>query len=723
MKSQVSIIIVHYHNSQVLFDCLNSINQNKSGISFEMIVVDNDETKTIKSELKRKFPSVIYLAAPGNLGYGAGINLGVSQAKAKYLYILNPDIIFTPTSLKPLVKYLDHHPKTAAVAPLLLKKNHSPYPVQGTQILTPLKAIFSLSFLNKLWPKNPFSQQYWINITNKSKPIPAPVLPGSAFLIRQTVFKKLNGFDQRFFLYFEESDLFKRLADKHYQSYILPQAKLVHLWAKSTPKTKTINRIFVQSRFFYLKKHFGLISALIAELFIRLSIPKLILALTLILAAFLRLSRLTELMVFISDQGRDYLAARDWLLGGTVPLVGIDSSVPWLKQGPLFIWLTALALKLGQFNPVTPAFFTAFIGILAVYFTYQLARKWFTQTSSLFSALIMATSALAVAHSRLAYHISPIPLLTAVFLLSLDQSLFWPCFWFSLLFQFELTTAPLILLIPINLWLKRQKPKLKSIALGTLGLAIPLLPKLIYDISHGWQQTLGFIAWLGYRTISFFGYSGRHTVSLASLKTVTLTIFAQWQHYLSWPSPKLALLIALVVLIILLLNFSRFPKPLLSFLIINLLAFYLHQAPSEAYFPVLFPVWAILIAWSAVNLKPKLVSYGLISLIIFINLYYLTTQDFASRYYGPSLTERLQLTRLITNLSPDQNIKLINPSPGPQFDSYLDNYRYLLWWQGATVSDKQASVYSIYQSPNADFIQPLNTTVYHLPSQKLIRYD
>ena len=246
MKPKVSIIIVHYKNKTVLKECLNSIKKNVK-VSHQVVVVDNDKN---------------------NIGFGAGCNKGAKTAKANYLFFLNPDTILLKNCLERLTKFLDTQPKVSAVAPILLNKEKKPYPIQGTNNLTPLRGIFALSFLNKYWSNNPISKSYWINVLNETKPIKVQVLPGSAFLIKRKVFQELNGFDENFFLYFEESDLFYRLTQKNHQLFILPQAKLVHLWGKSTPKSAKIKKIFNASRFYYFKKHFGLLKALLVELFV-----------------------------------------------------------------------------------------------------------------------------------------------------------------------------------------------------------------------------------------------------------------------------------------------------------------------------------------------------------------------------------------------------------------------------------------------------------------------
>ena len=741
MKPKVSIIILHYQVKSVLFNCLESLKRHQPKVSHEIIVVDNDEKKTLDKILKKKFPQIKYLKSPGNIGYGAGNNLGAKIAQGQYLFILNPDIIISPGSIDKLVSFLQSNKKATAVAPLLTNQKGKPYPFQGTSELTPIKAIFALSFINRLFPNNPLSRGYWLKPSSQGKPQPVETVPGSAFLIRKTAFKKVGQFDENMFLYFEENDLGNRLKNAGYQLYVLPQVKVIHHWAATTPDSPKIKKHFMKSRFYYFKKHYGRLWALIVEFFTRLSPAHLILTLILLLATWLRFYRLPELMTFIGDQGRDYLAARDMLLTGQWALVGIPSSVPWLHQGPFFIWLIALAMKLGQFNPLAPAILTSTLGVLTVYLTYTLSRYWFSKPASLTASLIMATAPLAVIHSRLAYHISPIPLFSLLFIFSVyfwakkQLQLFWPVLLWAILLQFELTTVPLILLIPLIYLRQKIKPTKKHLFSFILATTIPFLPKLIYDLTHGFKQTLGFVAWLGYRFLSFFGFSGRHTVSLTSLKQATATILTFFRRIIVGGNSRLDLtFIFIILLAVLWYGYKQRPtkKPwlknlklssfiLLTYILINLVALYFHQAPSEAYFPVFFPAWVLVTAWIVDSLKKPALMVLFILLSIY-NVQYLVSHNFVSASYGPTLKQKLAVTKFIKLQTQDKPFKLIN-HPSNIHASHLDNYRYLLWWLGSPENPQAKKAYTIYDGPVANFTPPAGVTIYHFDNIKLIKHD
>lgn len=269
-KFKVSIIIVNYSAHHELFNCLKSL----SGLpSLEIIVIDNDETPVIKPKLDQNFPQVRYFMSAGNIGFGAGCNLGATKARGHYLFFLNPDTRVLAGTIQALTSYLDSQQQVAVVGPLLLNASQKPYPWVGTAKLTPLQGLFALSFINHLWPNNPVSAAYWVHTAKLSTPIQVGVIPGTALMIRQNIFHQVGGFDPRFFLYFEESDLCYRVTKLNQQIVLVPKAKVVHYWGKSGSDPAKLNKIFQASRYYYFRKHFGLVPSMLVELFCRFS-PK-----------------------------------------------------------------------------------------------------------------------------------------------------------------------------------------------------------------------------------------------------------------------------------------------------------------------------------------------------------------------------------------------------------------------------------------------------------------
>ncbi len=295
MIPTVSIIIVAYKNNKVLLQCLRSIYKQKTKTPFEVIIVDNDEkntasllfSKTKHSKQKntkekviqvkkiKNIPPVLsntyYIPASKNLGYGGGNNLGSKFAKGEFLFFLNPDTKIKNNILDPLVSFLRNNTHYAIVAPTLEDANNQVFEKQGTQTLTPIRALFSLSFLCSVLPYNPVARLYWMKDIDKTKDRDVDVVPGTAFMIRRSLFKRLNGFDESFFLYFEEFDVCKRVIDLGYRCKILGKPRIIHEWGQTTKFLSHAERdsIFRASRQHYFKKHFGVVWMMVVEVFLR----------------------------------------------------------------------------------------------------------------------------------------------------------------------------------------------------------------------------------------------------------------------------------------------------------------------------------------------------------------------------------------------------------------------------------------------------------------------
>jgi GT2 family glycosyltransferase len=265
-RIKLSIVIVYYEDYKALSKLLDSINNNKIKHVFELIVVNNNPDEIIKTKLLRNYKNIQYIESPGNIGYAAGNNLGVKHAGGEYLFILNPDTKIVSGKIDNLIKYLDENKNSAIIAPNLVNTQNTLFDKQGTRILTPLRGLFSLTILNKLLPNNKYYREYYM--TDKPKNIfrEVEVVPGTAFFIRKNIFNQLNGFDEHFFLFFEENDLCKRVKDMGLRIFMSPDLTLEHDWNPGEGDRK-LNKIFQRSRFHYFNKHFGLLNALVVEFF------------------------------------------------------------------------------------------------------------------------------------------------------------------------------------------------------------------------------------------------------------------------------------------------------------------------------------------------------------------------------------------------------------------------------------------------------------------------
>lgn len=288
---KLSIVIVSYKKSRELLACLKSIYTYAPKCTFEIIIVDNAQDLKLQDKIGNTFPKVKYLQSNTNVGYATGNNLGVEHASGEYVFILNPDTKFIDNSITKLVEFLDKNKNAAIVAPNLIHPNGVVFSRLGSRKLTPIRGIFVLSILDKIFPNNQISKKYWMLDTRLDVLREVDVIPGSALILRRRLFQSVGGFDENFFLYFEESDLCKRIKKRYpkYKFYIHLEAQIIHYWKPKTPNTNESRKIYAASRFYYFKKHYGYGWAIIVELFANLNKYHILLFLVVLLVIFLYL--------------------------------------------------------------------------------------------------------------------------------------------------------------------------------------------------------------------------------------------------------------------------------------------------------------------------------------------------------------------------------------------------------------------------------------------------
>src|SRR5438270_13501668 len=136
-----------------------------------------------------------------------------------------------------------------------------------------------------------------------------------------------------------------------------------------------------------------------------------VLLLILLIAAFLRLYNISNLMTFLGDEGRDVLIVYN-ILHGHLTLLGPTSSVGGFFLGPIYYYFMAPFLFLFNYNPVGPAVMVALFGILTIWFVYKIGKEFFNTTVGLISAFLYAVSPLVIAYSRSSWNPNLMPFFT-----------------------------------------------------------------------------------------------------------------------------------------------------------------------------------------------------------------------------------------------------------------------------------------------------------------------
>lgn len=720
----ISIIIVHYKNEKDLFDCLDSLYGLKVSQSYEVIIVDNSENKNLqKSLLTKNYKNQKYISSPKNLGYGGGMNLGAKYAKGEYLFILNPDVVFKNDIISSLIGKFEKNKRTGIISPLLYTTDNV-IMEQGARELTPLRALIKLSFIDKLFLNNPISKDYWVKDWEDKNLKEVDNVPGTALVIKKQIFDEVRGFDEIFFLYFEEFDLCKRVRERGYKIFIDPTSKLIHKWGTSTKLLKNRDEIFKKSRYYYFKKHFGFLKAIIIESFLNINKTTLFLSFIFLSAFFIRLYKIDSLVPFIGDQGWFFISAKNALLSDQIPLVGITSSHLWLHQGPLWTYIILILFKIFDFNLVIPFIFTALVDGLVVILIYKLVSKIFLHKVALFSSLIYAFSPVVILSARMAYHTSLIPLFILLFFYSLfnfikGRNYYFPLsiFFLGVLYNFELQAAILAILFLLILlfgfikkpdWFKNILNK-KILFLSFIAFLIPMFPILIYDIKNGFPQTIVFGGWIIYKGVSFILKLFEGSSTNFQPYILIFDYFYEFIRKLVFMQNGIfsltVFIFGIFILIYKIINNRMLKKGDLGILLIFLLLVFLvggifvSKTASDAYLMSLFIPSILMISifldYISKNRRIYLLVFSLVLIISFMNVFHLISNDYftgSKKNFGPNLYDRTKAVREIIKDSGDKTISIIGKGEGSQFESFTDNYEYLLWFYGKNPKEREGDI-------------------------------
>lgn len=250
-KINVSVIIVNWNTKDLLKNCLNSIYQTINLLTFEIIVVDNASTDGSMEMLERDFPQVIRICNQENKGFGTANNQAFAVMKGKYALLLNTDALLTPNTVNKLRAFCETNSHAAIVCGQLLNADDSK---QNSFASFPslLTLITNTSLLEYLFPKQFPSKRY-----KHDKPIEVDSAIGACMMIRKKALDEAGVFDERYFFFFEETDLAYAMHQAGWKTYHVPDACIYHLQGQSIGNNARSRIEFYRSRYQFLRKWHG----------------------------------------------------------------------------------------------------------------------------------------------------------------------------------------------------------------------------------------------------------------------------------------------------------------------------------------------------------------------------------------------------------------------------------------------------------------------------------
>ncbi len=243
------VVVVTWNSSAVLPGFLSSL-RSATCSPYEVVVVDNASPHGAPV-----VPEDVRLVdGGGNLGYGKGANLGASGAAGEVVVIANPDVQWAPGALDELLAGLDRWPRAGCVGPAIRTTDGKLYP--SARAFPSLGRGLGHAVCGWWWPANPWTRSYRAEV---GTPVEGTTgwLSGSLMVVRREAWEQVGGFDPKYFMYCEDMDLCRRLAEAGWQNVYIPSAVITHVGGHATVgRPKAMLREHHKALYTYLSEHY-----------------------------------------------------------------------------------------------------------------------------------------------------------------------------------------------------------------------------------------------------------------------------------------------------------------------------------------------------------------------------------------------------------------------------------------------------------------------------------
>jgi len=255
------VAIVLYNSGATIGRCLNSLYQ-RCGEPLEVVVVDNASLQGGLTGLAREFPRARFIFNRRNLGFARAVNQAAAQAGGEFIFLLNPDCELVNDAPGLLADFLEERPGAAVAGPRLVNPDGSlqtsayrfPTLAQTAAHLFRVKEALPLARLRRIAPAWLAGRVGQFNPHDRAQEV--DYCTGAALMIRQPVFERLGGLDERFFLYYEEKDFCLRVRRAGLSVWLAPEAVVRHdigVSSESVPELAALARY--RSLLAYFAKH------------------------------------------------------------------------------------------------------------------------------------------------------------------------------------------------------------------------------------------------------------------------------------------------------------------------------------------------------------------------------------------------------------------------------------------------------------------------------------
>lgn len=247
----LSIVIVTYNSLGYIAECIGSIYKYPPKDDHEIIIVDNASTDGTVKFIREKYPDIQLMANPENRGFATANNQAIDASHSEYIMLINSDCEVYKDSMDILSTYLGNNPKVAITGPRILNSDGS---IQYSCRTFPSffgAAVHTL--LANIYPNNPVSRKYKLMDVKRDQPFKVDWVSGSCMLIRRKALDDTGPFDEKYFMYVEDTDICYRMWQNGWEVHYMPHSEVLHHIAGSSrakrSKEKTSKKAAIRASY------------------------------------------------------------------------------------------------------------------------------------------------------------------------------------------------------------------------------------------------------------------------------------------------------------------------------------------------------------------------------------------------------------------------------------------------------------------------------------------
>ncbi|WP_106917433.1 glycosyltransferase family 2 protein [Chryseobacterium aurantiacum] len=252
MNMKLSIIIVNYNVTQLLRNCLLSIQKYVEKVEYEVIVIDNASTDSSWGDLIPEFPDVQFISSKNNGGFSKANNQAIQKAKGEYLLLLNPDTELEGFYMKELLDFSDTKPEFGCLG-VRMHDAEGNFLHESKRSVPDMFNSFEKLFTNL---KKNNSKSYYRNDIEEKEIAEVEVITGAFLLVKKAVYENIGGLDESYFMYGEDIDLCYTLLRKGYKNYYYGKVSILHHKGESTVKNEVYLKRFYGAMQIFIDKYY-----------------------------------------------------------------------------------------------------------------------------------------------------------------------------------------------------------------------------------------------------------------------------------------------------------------------------------------------------------------------------------------------------------------------------------------------------------------------------------